>query len=65
MRYKYYPEETYNDYIARLYGNDKRIEQISFQVTENCCMKCTYCYQHNKSTKTMNFEQAKNFIDKL
>ena len=65
MRYKYYTEETYNDYITRLYGNDKRIEQISFQVTENCCMKCTYCYQHNKSTKTMNFTQAKNFIDKL
>lgn len=65
MRYKYYTEETYNDYIARLYGNNKRVEQISFQVTENCCMKCTYCYQHNKSTKTMNFEQAKNFIDKL
>jgi hypothetical protein len=30
MRYKYYGEETYNDYITRLYGNDKRIEQISF-----------------------------------
>ena len=28
-------------------------------------MKCTYCYQHNKSNNKMSFETAKKIIDKL
>ena len=28
----YYPEET------------RSVKNITFQVTEDCCMKCTYCY---------------------
>ena len=49
----YYPEET------------RSVKNITFQVTEDCCMKCTYCYQHNKSNNKMSFEIAKKIIDKL
>ena len=28
----YYPDET------------RSVKNITFQVTEDCCMKCTYCY---------------------
>ena len=49
----YYPDET------------RRVKNITFQVTEDCCMKCTYCYQHNKSNNKMSFETAKKIIDKL
>ena len=36
---------------------------ITFQVTEDCNLKCSYCYQTNKTHHKMNFETAKKFID--
>jgi hypothetical protein len=36
-------QENWVDYIKRLYPDKDSIE-ITFQVTENCCMACTYCY---------------------
>ena len=44
---------------------DLSYRQITLQVTEDCCMACTYCYQHNKQHNSMPFEVAKEFIDKL
>jgi sulfatase maturation enzyme AslB (radical SAM superfamily) len=62
-------KENYSSQIARLFGKNKTIEQgvrnITFQVTEDCCLNCTYCYQHNKSKKKMSFETAKKAIDDL
>lgn len=58
-----YPEDQISC-LNRLY-NGKIFRQITFQVTEDCCMACTYCYQHNKSPNKMTFEVAKKFIDKL
>ena len=40
------PESTATT-LERIYG--KSCITITFQVTEDCCMACTYCYQHNKS----------------
>lgn len=51
----YYPEEF----------KQKKARQITLQITEDCCMACTYCYQHNKTNKIMTFETAKVIIDKL
>ena len=39
--------------------------EITFQVTEACNMRCTYCYQHNKAPNRMSFETAKKFIDMI
>ena len=36
---------------------------VTFQVTEDCNLKCTYCYQGCKSKKIMTFDTAKSFID--
>ena len=44
---------------------EKRVRTITFQVTEDCCMACTYCYQNCKSKNKMSFETAKKFIDDL
>ena len=59
--------EQFQDFIERLYPqrDNKKIRTITFQVTEDCCMKCTYCYQNNKSKNKMTFETAKKIIDKL
>ena len=72
--------ERFFDKMLRLYGdihehsdsmeyndriNDNNCKDITFQVTDNCSMRCTYCYQHNKSNHSMDFLTGKNFIDML
>ena len=46
--YKLPRPESYNEKIERLYPeqikNDLRVKGVTFQVTEDCCMACTYCY---------------------
>ena len=39
------------------------VKTITFQITENCNLQCTYCYQINKSKEKMDFQKAKDFID--
>lgn len=68
--------EEYPETLNRLFIEDKTrsldaktegiyARTITFQVTEDCCMKCSYCYQHNKKPNVMTFEVAKQFIDDL
>lgn len=38
---------------------------VTYQVTDDCCMACTYCYQHNKHHHIMPFDVAKKFTDWL
>ena len=64
------PEEPeYKDYLMDLYPeyftNIDEIKQITFQVTEDCCLACTYCYQLHKTTHKMTFDTIKPFLDKL
>ena len=56
------PEDYYQQ-MSRLYN--KNIVEITFQITEDCCLNCSYCYQHHKTHHAMNFDTAKEFIDKL
>ena len=68
--------ELYQDTINRLYPfqysdlerNKKNICQIffcTFQVTDACNLKCSYCYQINKGNHVMSLDVAKKFIDLL
>lgn len=69
--YEEYPETLNRLFLEdRSKGFDAKTEglyarTITFQVTEDCCMKCTYCYQHNKKPNSMPFEIAKQFINDL
>ena len=38
---------------------------VTFQVTDDCNLRCTYCYQINKGKRKMTFEMAKDFINML
>lgn len=63
-------DRSYQDMIAEVYrdiviNENKRVKTITFQVTEDCCMACTYCYQNHKTKNKLNFETAKKFIDVL
>lgn len=65
--------ENFTDRIARLYpelhgGKDRRGNNIlskvvTFQVTDACNLRCTYCYQNNKGHKVMSWDTAKKFVD--
>ena len=66
--------ETYQDMISRFYPfpydrqketNKIQTANVTFQVTDACNLRCTYCYQINKSTHKMPFEVAQKFIDML
>ena len=68
--------ENYTDLMGRVYplkddnGNiiiDKEYlsRVVTFQVTDACNLACSYCYQINKGTKVMKFEDAKKLIDML
>lgn len=38
---------------------------VTFNTTEDCNLRCTYCYEINKQDKHLNYELAKKFIDHL
>lgn len=40
-------------------------KDITIQVTGDCNMACTYCYQHSKNTCTLDINKAKKFIKAL
>lgn len=74
MNNKRKKNEHYQDIIARLYDfpynkeketNKIQTANVTFQVTDACNLRCTYCYQINKNTHRMPFQTAKNFIDML
>lgn len=55
-----YEDVPYNNNLK-----DLPTRVVTFQVTEDCSLNCTYCYQINKSKKKMSLETAKKFIDLL
>ena len=60
--------ESFGDYIQKLYKyNYPKGEclNITFQITEDCNLNCSYCYQHHKTKNKMSFETAKQAIDDL
>lgn len=61
--------ESHSNKLARLFPDifkeSGQVLTLTFQVTEDCCMACTYCYQHNKSKNRMDFNTAKQVIDNL
>jgi sulfatase maturation enzyme AslB (radical SAM superfamily) len=59
--YKAYETEDYINYLERICTNrgNKKVKQITFQVTEDCCLRCSYCYQNNKTKNKLSWEIAK------
>ena len=42
---------------------EDKIKIVTITLTQNCNLSCTYCYEHNKSQKTLSFDIAKKIID--
>lgn len=56
-----------NEIMNRFRPEDPKAtcRNITFQVTDDCCLKCTYCYQIHKGHKMMSQETAKAGVDLL
>ena len=61
--YKINPPDNWSDVIRKITG--KPAITVTFQVTENCNMACTYCYQNCKTVNSMNWKTAKVAIDEV
>lgn len=68
------PFEQYQDFLGRLLSAQSKFEgtepaemtkTVTFQVTDGCNLRCTYCYQINKGKRVMDIETAKKFVDLL
>lgn len=46
------------------YVNSEHTKTIVLIITNQCNLRCVYCYEENKSCKTMSFETAKEIIVK-
>lgn len=60
---KDYSEEVQQRYMAE--DSQAACRNVTFQVTDDCCLKCTYCYQTHKGHKMMTKETAKKIVDLL
>ena len=68
-------DEPYFEYLLRLYPemasdspleiNGGHVRSITLQVTDDCNMACTYCYQHSKKSNVMTSETAKEFLNMI
>ena len=62
---------TFNEQIGRLYYdenahlkmNSRYCKTFTFQITEDCNLRCSYCYQINKSPNKMTLEIGKKIVD--
>ena len=64
--------EQFQDMIARLYpelhnkdlpdGRRSLTKTVTFQVTEDCNLACTYCYQIHKTKKRMTYSSISESI---
>lgn len=60
-----YPELHKED-RSSMANKDKILARtVTFQVTDDCNLRCTYCYQINKGKRRMSLETAKKFVDFL
>lgn len=57
----------YGSYLAMLIGKPEShiCPTVTFQITDACNLRCTYCYQHFKSTHKMTLETGKKGIDTI
>lgn len=56
---------SYGDSINSFYHNAKACRNITFQITDDCCLNCSYCYQIHKGHKKMTKKTAKEAVDLL
>lgn len=62
--------EDYGNTVQRLYCRDSAqnaalCRNVTFQITSGCNLRCSYCYEHHKTTERMSLETGKSIVDYL
>ena len=65
--------ESFADSLSRMFPAERGrmevggrfVRDVTIQVTEACNLRCTYCYQHDKTPRRLPVETGKKFIDLL
>lgn len=57
-------QANFPDAYRAMYESEN-IRSVTFIVTHECNLRCSYCYEHNKTNKNMSFEMAKKCVDML
>ena len=62
--------DNYSEYIRQLFPADDKhnmevVRDITFQITGDCNLRCSYCYEHHKSCGAMTLETGKKIVDYL
>ena len=62
--------EDYGNTVQRLYCRDlpetsSACRNITFQVTNGCNLRCSYCYEHHKGSEHMSVETGRKIVDYL
>ena len=69
MKFENFRDVYFDRYESRLpisrKAHDSVVREVTFQVTEACNLKCTYCYQIQKTKKIMSWDVAKACVDSL
>lgn len=57
----------YADYLCKLFGTaedgDFRVSRgVTFQITGDCTLRCSYCYENHKSCQSMTLETGKKSL---
>lgn len=59
--------EDYSNFVHRLFNNGNLglevCRNVTFQVTGDCNLRCSYCYEHHKSCGAMSLETGKRIVD--
>lgn len=71
LNYKIASAREYGEYVRHLYSSTNQnafgsiARAITFQITNQCNLCCSYCYEHNKKCGAMNIHTAKKCIDRI
>lgn len=58
--------KVYMGSLISSWESNKRIKNISFSITDDCNLRCTYCYFKHKTNKNvMSFEVAQKAVDDI
>ena len=59
--------EDYSNFVHRLFNNGtlglEACRNVTFQVTGDCNLHCSYCYEHHKSVERMSIETGRKIVD--
>ncbi len=62
--------EDYGNTVQRLYSRDlpetgSICRNVTFQVTNGCNLRCSYCYEHHKNSERMSVDTGRKIVDYL